>query len=387
MAEPLHIALVGTGFMGRAHSNAWMSVNGFFDPPRAAVRSAVCGADFAATRRFAERWGWERPVRRLQEVLDDPRIDLVDVCTPNHLHAEQSIAALQAGKHVACEKPLARTLEEATAMRDAARRAAQRGGRTFVWFNYRRCPAVAFARRLVAEGALGRIYHVRAGYLQDWGGPETPMSWRFDSALAGAGAHGDLGAHAVDLARFVTGREIEEVCGAVEARFIDERPGPQGPRAAAGRSTVDDCTLFLARFAGGAVASFEATRVATGNANRNFFEINGSGGSVRFDFSRMNELEWFDGSAPGGRRGWTTIPCTTPGEHPYIDAYWPPGHPIGYEHQFISQASDIIREIAGASPVIEGPDFEDAWLTQRVLHAAQVSARERRPVSVAEVGA
>ncbi len=370
--------------MGRAHSNAWMSVNGFFDPPRAAVRRAVCGAEAAATRLFAQRWGWERAARSLREVLDDPRVDLVDVCTPNHLHAEQSIAALEAGKHVACEKPLSRTLEEATAMRDAARRAARQGTRTFVWFNYRRCPAVAFARRLASEGALGRIYHVRAGYLQDWGGPETKMSWRFDSALAGAGAHGDLGAHVVDLARFVTGLEIEEVCGALEALFIDERPGAGRGR---GRSTVDDCTLFLARFAGGAVGSFEATRLATGNENRNHFEINGSGGSVRFDFSRMNELEWFDGSAPPGRRGWTTIPCTTPGAHPYIDAYWPPGHPIGYEHQFTSQASDIIRVIAGGISVVEGPDFEDAWLTQRVLHAAQLSARERRPVRIADIGA
>jgi predicted dehydrogenase len=307
------------------------------------------------------------------------------VVTPNHLHAEHSIAALEAGKHVACEKPLARTLAEARTMRDAARKAKRRGARSFVWFNYRRCPAVAYAQTLVAGGKLGRIYQVRACYLQDWGGPDTPMSWRYDARLAGSGAHGDLNAHIVDLARFVTGDEITEVAGALEQRFVPRRPLPGKGRRQTGRSTVDDCVLFLARFKSGAVGSFEATRVATGNLNRNRFEINGERGSVRFDFERMNELEWFDNTLPSAQRGWSTITCTNAGDHPYVEAYWPPGHPIGYEHQFVSQAVDIIKAISGRRPTVALPDFEDAYRTQRVLEAALVAARTRSAVKLSEI--
>jgi len=375
------VALVGTGFMGRAHSNAWMSVDKFFDLPKRVEMRLVCGRDEAATRAFAQRWGWADATADMAEVAADDQVDLVDVSTPNHVHAGPSITALEAGRHVACEKPLAGTVADARAMRDAARAARTRGVRTYVWFNYRRCPAVALARQMVAGGRLGRIHHVRAQYLQDWGGPATPMSWRYDASLAGSGAHGDLNAHLIDMTRFITGDEIVEVAGAVEARFVDDRDGPAG-RAA---STVDDAVLFLARFASGAVASYEATRLATGNLNRNRFEINGESGSLRFDFERMNELEWFDNRLPAAQRGWSTITCTTAGAHPYAAAYWPPGHPIGYEHQFISQAADIILDLTGGTPVMPLPDFEDAFRTQCVLEAALVSARQRRPVAVDEV--
>jgi len=378
--------MIGTGFMGRAHSNAWMSVNQFFDPPRPAVMAACVDIDAGAARKFAARWGWGRGTADVTEAVTDEAVDLVDVVTPNHLHAEHAIAALEAGKHVACEKPLAGTLTDARAMRDAARRAKRRGRHTFVWFNYRRCPAVAFARALVAGGRIGRIYHVRACYLQDWGGPDTPLTWRYDSKLAGSGAHGDLNAHIIDLTRFVTGDEITEVAGAVEQRFIPRRRMPAGGSRRSGRSTVDDCVLFLARFKGGAVGSFEATRLATGNLNRNRFEINGQRGALRFDFERMNELEWFDNTLEPAERGWSTITCTNAGDHPYIEAYWPPGHPIGYEHQFVSQAADIIKALAGRRPVVALPDFEDAYRTQRVLEAALVAARERRAVKLSEIG-
>jgi predicted dehydrogenase len=377
--------MIGTGFMGRAHSNAWTSVNGFFDPPRRAGLHTVVDIDAKAAATFAARWGWERATADLDETLGDESVDLVDVVTPNHLHAEHSIAALEAGKHVACEKPLARTLAEARTMRDAARKAKRRGARSFVWFNYRRCPAVAYAQTLVAGGKLGRIYQVRACYLQDWGGPDTPMSWRYDARLAGSGAHGDLNAHIVDLARFVTGDEITEVAGALEQRFVPRRPLPGKGRRQTGRSTVDDCVLFLARFKSGAVGSFEATRVATGNLNRNRFEINGERGSVRFDFERMNELEWFDNTLPSAQRGWSTITCTNAGDHPYVEAYWPPGHPIGYEHQFVSQAVDIIKAISGRRPTVALPDFEDAYRTQRVLEATLVAARTRSAVKLSEI--
>ena len=382
MSEPLNVALIGTGFMGRAHSNAWMSVNKFFDLPRDVVMHTVCGTDLDEVRAFAGQWGWKHATTDVGELAGNAEIDLVDVTTPNDLHRAHATPMLEAGKHVACEKPLAGTVQDARAMRDAARHARATGVKSFVWFNYRRCPAVAYARQLVADGRLGRIYHVRAQYLQDWGGPETPMSWRFDRARAGSGAHGDLNAHIVDMAKFVTGDDITEVTGGLEARFIERRPLPGGDT---GPSSVDDAVLFLARFRSDAVGSFEATRLATGNLNRNRMEINGELGALRFDFERMNELEWFDNTIDPGRRGWSTIMCTTAGVHPYVDAYWPPGHGLGYDHQFISQGADIVREIAGESPVTALPDFEDAYRTQCVLEAAIVAARQRRSVPLADI--
>jgi predicted dehydrogenase len=306
-----------------------------------------------------------------------------------------SIAALEAGRHVACEKPLAGTIADARAMRDAARKAARKGVRTFVWFNYRRCPAVALAHQLVKEGRLGRIFHVRASYLQDWGGPSTPLLWRFQGKLAGSGAHGDLNAHIIDMARFVTGEEVTEVVGALEETFVKERDlveasggaisGKGAKRAARGRrrgkSTVDDAVLFLARMSGGGVASFEATRLATGNLNRNQIEVNGEKGSLKFDFERMNELEWWDHTLPARMRGWTRIMCTDAG-HPYAGNYWPAAHVLGYEHGFVSQAADIVMALGRKRPVVPIPDFADAYETQRVLDAAVQCARTRRPVRV-----
>ncbi len=398
MPRPVHIALIGSKFMGRAHSNAWMSVNRFFDLPCEAVMDTVAARDADVTSAFAARWGWFNATTRWRDVVKDDAIDLVDIASPNDVHRDQAVAALEAGKHVACEKPLAGTLDDARAMRDAARRAKRRGVHTFVWFNYRRCPAVALAHRLVAGGRLGTIRHVRAHYLQDWGGPDTPLSWRFVGSKAGSGAHGDLNAHIVDMARFITGDEIAEVSGAIEETFIREREivGSDGGgigrgrkktrRKRRGRSTVDDCVLFLARFRKGAVASFEATRLATGNQNRNAIEINGDRGSVRFDFERMNELEWWDDSIEPALRGWSRIMCTTAGAHPYADAYWPAAHLIGYEHGFVSQAADILAVLGRRKPVVPLPDFEDAYRTQQVLHAAIVSARERRAVRMTEIG-
>lgn len=279
-------------------------------------------------------------------------------------------------------------------MRDAARKA--RKCKTFVWFNYRRCPAVALAHNLVAAGRLGRIYHVRAAYLQEWGGPDTPLVWRFKGSVAGSGAHGDLNAHIIDMARFITGDEITEVVGSIEETFIKQRAIPdeagaaikgsagKGGKKRMGRSTVDDAVLFLARFKRGAVATFEATRLATGNKNRNTIEINGERGAVRFNFERMNELEFYDSTADATTRGWTTIMCTDAAKHPYAAAWWPDAHVLGYEHGFVNQAADIVRLIAGAQPEVPMPDFEDAFKTQCVLEAAIVSARQKRPVAISE---
>ncbi len=380
-APPARIALIGSKFMGKAHSNAWRTVPEFFDvaPP---VLEIVAARDPEALGGFATRWGWRRWTTDWRMAVADPDVDLVDVGTPNALHAEQSIAALEAGKHVGCEKPLAGTLDDAAAMVEAAAKAPER--HTFVWYNYRRVPAVALAHRLVQEGRIGRIYHVRAAYLQSWGGPSTPLLWRFRGRDAGSGAHGDLNAHIIDMARFITGDEIVEVAGAIEQRFIETRPLVDDP-SQTGPSTVDDAVLFLARFAGGAVASFEATRLATGVKNSNRLEVHGERGALRFDFERMNELQFFDGAVAQWQQGWQTI-LATHGDHPYAGAWWPDGHWLGYEHTFVNQAADILRVLAGESPVVPIPDFADAYVTQRVMEAAILSARERTPITLDDVG-
>jgi len=391
----LNVALIGSKFMGRAHSNAWLKVAKFFEVDPVPSMHTVVGRSSSDLVDFAAQWGWQHTSTDWQAVVTSPEIGLVDIATPNDVHAEQAIAALEAGKHVACEKPLAGTLADAQRMADAAAGAA---GRTFVWFNYRRVPAVALARRLVASGALGRIYHARAAYLQSWGGPDTPLLWRFQGDIAGSGAHGDLNAHIIDAVRFVTGEEIVSVEGAVEHTFITEREllaGSTGGEIAGsgasttgakGRSTVDDAVLFLARMSGGAIASFEATRLATGYHNANRFEIHGERGALRFDFARMNELDFYNQDAEPAVQGWTTIDVTRAGGgHPYIEAWWPDGHGLGYEHSFVNQARDILTVLGGGEPAFALPDFADALKTQRVLHAAVASARDRAPVDVADV--
>ncbi|MBX3355338.1 MAG: Gfo/Idh/MocA family oxidoreductase [Phycisphaeraceae bacterium] len=368
----LGVALIGSRFMGRAHSNAWSQCARFFDLPRAVSMQLVAGRDRAHAKRFAARWGWAEGSGEWRDALNDSEVSLVDVATPNHLHAEMAIAALRSGRHVACEKPLAGTLDDARRMRDEARKAAKRGVRTFVWFNYRRCPAVALAHQLVREGRLGEIRHVRAHYLQDWGRGAPAGLWRFRRDEAGSGAHGDLNAHIVDMARFITGLEVVEVTGAIEHTF--DR-----------RHQVDDAVLFLARLRGGAVASFEATRFATGNQNRNEIEVNGERGALRFDFERMNELLWWNDTLPSKLRGWSRIMCTNAGDHPYASAYWPAAHLIGYEHGFVSMAADIVRVLGGGEPVVPLPDFEDGWMTQCVLEAAIRSARSGRSVKLSAI--
>ncbi|GIW89298.1 MAG: oxidoreductase [Isosphaeraceae bacterium] len=389
----LNIALIGEGFMGRAHSNAWTQVTRFFKPPVWPVLHTTCGRRAESSQSFAKTWGWQHSTTNWRDAVASPEIDLVDIVTPNDQHAEMALAAIAAGKHVACEKPIAGSLQEARSMVEAARNA---GVQTFVWYNYRRVPAVALAHRLVKEGALGQIRHVRAVYLQDWADESVPLIWRFQKERAGSGSHGDLNAHIIDMTRFVTGEEITEVAGALSATFITERTIPSGGAAGGiaagigagsgkGPVTVDDAVLFLARFSGGAVASFEAARQATGNQNRNGFEINGSKGALRFNFERMNELEFYDATRPRAVQGWTTIMCTHGGDHPYAEFWWPDAHIIGYEHGFTNMAYDILLALANQPPTVPLPDFEDAYQTQRVLEAALISASERRPVSLHEV--
>lgn len=390
--------------MGRTHSNAFLKVGKFFDVPVLPVMHTICGRNTAELNEFKERWGWQNATTDWETAVTDDAIGLVDVGTPNHLHKEMTIAALEAGKHVACEKPLAGTLADAREMRDAARKAKK--CKTFVWYNYRRVPAVALAYNLARAGKLGRIYHVRAFYLQDWAGPGVPLLWRFQKKFAGSGAHGDLSAHIVDMARFITGDEITEVVGAIAETFIKERAlvdettsrdrkgagiTPSSRSSSSdrsgrkGKSDVDDAVLFLARFRQGAVASFEATRLATGNQNKNGLEINGEKGSIRFNFEDMNYLEFYDTTVERRQQGWTKIMVTHAGDHPYAANWWPDAHILGYEHGFINQTADMMNMLAGKSPVVPLPDFEDAYKTQQVLEAAMVSAAERRSVKVAEM--
>ncbi len=384
MAEKtLNVALIGSKFMGQTHSNAYLKVAKYFtDIPVQPVMHTLAARDPKETEAFAKQWGWQNWTTDWKQAATSDEIDLVDIGTPNDVHREQAIAALEAGKHVACEKPLAGTLDDARQMRDAAQKAS--GQKTFVWYNYRRTPAVALAHQLVKQGKLGRIYHIRAAYLQDWGGPDTPLVWRFQSQTAGSGAHGDLNAHIIDMARFITGDEVSEVTGAIEHTFIKEHPLLDGKGK--GESTVDDAVLFLARFNAGAIASFEATRLSTGDKNRNRIEIHGEKGAIRFDFERMNELQWYDNTLDPATQGWSTISATQiDGSHPYFNYWWKPGHIIGYEHGFINEAADIMYAIGGKEPIAPLPDFADAYETQKVLHAALESARNRCPVAISEI--
>lgn len=376
---PLQVALIGTRFMGRAHANAWGQVNRFFELERRVELGSAAARDERELSKFTAQWGIPRRTTAWKTIADDEAIDLVDVLTPNDQHREMAIAMLEAGKHVACEKPLAGTLDDARAMRAAAKNSKRR---TFVWFNYRCCPAVALAHQLVAEGELGRIHHVRAQYLQSWGGARTPMSWRFSKKTAGSGAHGDLNAHIVDMARFITGEEITEIHGAVARTFVERRVDARTKKKS--KADVDDTLLFLASFAGGAVASFEASRVATGNHNANSIEINGDKGALRFEFEDMNVLHFHDATHDERTNGWRRI-LATASAHPYVANWWPDGHVLGYEHTFVNQAADIVRVLSGAKPVIPLPDFADAYETQRVLEAALVSARERCNVRLSAI--
>lgn len=367
--------------MGRAHSNAWSQVGHFFDLPREVQLHTIAARDEEELRPFAKKWGWENTTADWRSLARNPEIDLVDIGTPNDVHAEQSIAMLEAGKHVACEKPLAGTLADARSMRDAARK--RKKVKTFVWFNYRRCPAVALMHQLVAKGRIGKVLHIRATYLQSWGGADVPLLWRFQKKRAGSGAHGDLNAHIIDMARFVTGEEVLEVNGAIAKTLIKERARLDGKGK--GRSDVDDVVLFLATFKGGATASFEASRLAHGHQNRNTLEVNGEKGSLAFDFEDMNVLRYVDAGDDPVTAGWRRIMCTSAGNHPYADAWWPDAHVIGYEHGFTNMAADVVRSLSGRKPLVPLPDFADAYETQRVLEAAMLSARERSAIKMSEV--
>jgi predicted dehydrogenase len=368
------IGLVGYGFMGRAHSLAWATVGQVFELGLSPARRVLCGRDEARAREVAETFGWPGVETDWRAVVAREDVQVVDICTPGSSHAEIAVAALEAGKHVLCEKPLANTLAEAEQMAAAARSAAQRGQVAMVGFNYRRVPALALAQTLIAGGSLGRIRHVRASYLQDWlADPEFPLAWRLRRDEAGSGALGDLGAHIVDLAQFLTGDQITAVCGITET-FVKERPLPaegisglagSGAGDARGTVSVDDAALFLARLQSGALASFEATRFALGRKNAMRLEVNGENGSLSFDLERLNELEVFQ---PDDHAGFRRV-LVTESSDPYLSAWWPPGHVLGWEHTFVHEVRDLVAGIQAGDP--PRPNFDDGLSVQRVLDAVQ----------------
>ncbi|MGW6566612.1 Gfo/Idh/MocA family protein [Streptomyces sp. NPDC054975] len=383
-APTLGIGMVGYAFMGAAHSQAWRTAGRAFDLPLRPVLAAVAGRDRAAVRAAAAKHGWAAAETDWRALVAREDVQLVDVCTPGDSHAEIAVAALEAGKHVLCEKPLANSVAEAEAMVAAAEAAAARGQVAMVGFNYRRVPAIAYARRLVADGRLGALRHVRVAYLQDWlVDPAFPLTWRLQREHAGSGALGDLGAHAVDLAQYLAGELLVGVSALTET-FVRERPllagvsaglsgAASGPGGAYGAVTVDDAALFTGRLASGALASFEATRMAAGRKNALRLEINGERGSLAFDLERLNELSFHDHTEPAAAAGFRRILVTEP-DHPYLEGWWPPGHGLGYEHSFVHQARDLVLAVAsGTGPA---PSFADGLQVQRVLAAVEESAEK-----------
>ena len=367
--KPLRIGLVGYGFMGRTHSNAYKRLNDFFDTEYRPVLQAVCGRNRENVQSFAAQWGYQSVETDWQALVARPDIDLIDIATPNNLHAEIAVAAAAAGKMILCEKPLARSLAEAQPMVDAVERA---GVPNMVWYNYRRVPAVTFAKQLIDEGRLGRIFHYRAKFLQDWTiSKDLPQGgqalWRLDADAAGSGVTGDLLAHCIDTAIWLNG-SIAKVSAMTET-FIKERLHQETGKAAPVR--IDDASAFLARFENGSLATFEATRYARGHKALYTFEINGEHASIAWDLHDLHRLQYFDHRDAGNLRGWRSVHITD-GDHPYMKHWWVPGLQIGYEHTFVHQAADFFAGLASGN--IPGPTFKDALETERVVAAVLRSA-------------
>lgn len=370
--------MIGYGFMGAAHSQGWRVAPRFFDLPATPEMTLLVGRNPEGVAAAAEKLGWAETATDWRDAIARDDIDVIDIVTPGDSHVEIAIAALEAGKHVLCEKPLANSAAEAQAMADAAERAAAKGVYAMVGFTYRRVPAATFARDLVASGKIGEVRQVRAAYLQDWlVDPQVPLAWRLQKHLAGSGALGDIGAHAIDLAQFITGQRLTSVSGMMET-FVKQRPkiaevsGLSGTASdEMGDVTVDDLALFTGRFDGGAVGSFEATRMSTGRKNALRIEVAGSTGAISFDLENLNELGYYDATAEAGMQGFTRILVTEP-EHPYMDAWWPTGHMLGYEHGFTHQARDFIEGVVGATQPT--PSFADGLQVQQVLDAVERSA-------------
>jgi len=389
LKKQLNIGIIGSKFMGKAHSSAWLNAPRFFDVPYQPVLKAVCARDTSATEAFAENWGYAETESDWRKLVERPDIDVVDVCTPTSSHHDIVMAAVAAGKHVFCEKPCAMTSAEAREMAQAADKA---GVVHYLNHNYRRVPAVAYARNLIEEGRLGNIYHWRGAYLQDWiMDPNFPLTWHLQKEFASAGPHFDLNSHSVDLSRYLIG-EIESVSAMLKT-FIKERPLPgAGARTfqsgasqesdKKGEVTVDDASFMLASFENGALGSFEASRFAGGRRNYNYFEIYGSKGSILFNLERMNELKYISFDDPQDQQGFRTIQVTN-GSHPFMEAWWAPGHIIGYANTFVHSVKDFLLAVKTDGKIT--PNLWDGVKILQVLEAGSLSAKEGRNVKVSEI--
>lgn len=385
--KKLNVAIIGRGFMGKAHSNGWSQAPKFFQLGIEPVLKVVCDPDHTGAEGFASNWGWDCIETDWREAVQRDDVDAIDICTPTFLHEEIAIAAAQNGKHIFCEKPIALSYQSAKAMYEAAEKAQVVH---YLNHNYRRAPAIAFARQLIDEGKIGTIYHWRGTYLQDWiTDPNFPLTWHLQKEFAGAGPHYDLNSHSVDLGRYLVG-EIKAV-SAMMKTFVEERPLP-GEGAGTfkagtgatdkGQVTVDDAAFMLAEFENGALGSFEASRFANGRKNYNYFEIYGSKGSLLFNLERMNELQYLDLSNPADEQGFRTI-LVTNSTHPYIGAWWPPGHIIGYEHEFVHAIVDFLNAIEKGTKIT--PNFYDGMRTMQVLEAGSKAAETGQKVTVADI--
>ncbi|HTP02955.1 MAG TPA: Gfo/Idh/MocA family oxidoreductase [Anaerolineales bacterium] len=385
--KTVNVGIIGTGFMGKAHSNAWTDVNKFFDVGITPVRKVACDSNGPAGSALARRWGWEEDCDSWQDTVARKDVDIIDVCVPTWLHHDVVMAAVKNGKHVFCEKPVALNYAEAKEMYEAAEKA---GVLHYLNHNYRRVPAVAFAKKMIEDGKIGTIYHWRGTYLQDWiSDPNFPLTWHLQKKYAGAGPHYDLNSHSVDLARYLVG-DIKEVSAMLKT-FIPERPLPgkdagtfkAGTGATAkGEVTVDDAAFMLAEFENGALGAFETSRFANGRKNYNYFEIYGSKGSLAFNLERMNELQYLNLSDPADEQGFRTI-LVTNATHPYVAAWWPPGHIIGYEHEFTHAVADFLTALEKGTKI--EPNLCDGMKAMQVLEAGIISSRDGRKVAVSEV--
>ena len=381
MARTFRVGLIGYRFMGRAHSNAWRQAPRFFNLKANVELHTICGRNPAGVQAARAQLGWQHAATDWREVVESPLIDIVDIGAPNDLHAEIAIAAARNGKHILCEKPLALNVKQAEAMLAAAQKARVVH---MICHNYRRIPALALARKMIGEGALGKLFHFHARYAQDWlVDPESPINWRLQKETSGSGANGDINAHIIDLGRYLVG-EFQAVCGMLHT-FVAERPLAEalsrGMRKMA-KVTVDDAALLIGRMDNGVLANLEATRFAAGRKNHIAIEINGSKGSLYFDFEDMNRLKYFSGDDPKDRQGFRDILVTERGGvHPYVGHWWPPGHLIGYEHTFIHTIADFVNACVEGKPV--PPTFEDGVKNQRVLAAVEESQQKGRWVKLA----
>lgn len=389
--KPLGVAVIGYAFMGKAHSHAWRSVNAFFDTPEVEQRLLV-GRDPQRVAAAADRFGWKDSETDWRAVLDRDDIDIVDICAPGILHSEIAIAALEAGKHVIVEKPMATTVADAVRMRDAFDAAAKNGAHAIVNFNYRRVPAIALAKKLIEDGRLGQLRHVRAAYLQDWlSDPAVPMSWRLRKEEAGSGVLGDLGSHLVDLILHLTGESVTGLSGGIRT-FVDERPrGDSGDGSIKGTGgastgllepvTVDDAAWASAQLTGGAVVQLEVSRFALGRKNELTLALYGDRGSLLFNLENLNELWFFDGAGATGEQGFRRI-LVTEAEHPYAGAWWPDGHILGWEHAFTHQFAEFLNGIKSGTPTT--PSFDDGLRVQRVLQAVEDSATNKNQFTLVQ---